>query len=94
MKVRIEELQGLSFDDGVKLLEENEYYESGSGAPDGAEERALKTGDSFWTDSYYTFEDEDGGEHIISFAQEWEKAGKAGEDGTDRLLQEKWMEVQ
>lgn len=90
MKVRIEELQGLSFDDGVKLLEENEYYESGSGAPDGAEERALKVGSNFWTDSYYTFEDEDGGEHTVSFAQEWEK-GESREE--DILLNEKWVEV-
>lgn len=90
MKIRIEELQGLSFDDGVKLLEKNEYYNSGNGAPDGAEARDIKVGESFWTDIYYTLEDEDGGEHTVSFAQEWEK-GETQEE--DSLLQEKWTEV-
>lgn len=90
MKVNIEELKKLNFDNGVTLLEENGYYDNGSGAPDGADARALKTGDRFLTDVYYTLDDKDGSEHTVSFTQEWEK-GESEEE--DRLIREYWGEV-
>lgn len=90
MKVDIDTLKGLNYDEGVKLLEENGYYDSGSGAPDGAEARAIKEGEHFWTDIYYTLEDENENEYTVSFAQEWEK-GESAEN--DKLLCEFWEEV-
>lgn len=89
MKVEIENLKELNYENGVALLEENGYYNSGSGAPDGADARAIKVGECFMTDIYYTLDDEDE-EHTVSFVQEWEK-GEAEED--DKLIKEYWGEV-
>lgn len=84
----IEELKKMNFDTGVEFLSQNGYYENGSGAPDGADERALCVGDHFLTDVYYTSEDEDGNEHTISFVQEWEKS-----QDEDILIKEYWEEL-
>ncbi len=89
MKVMIEELKKLNYEDGVTLLEENGYFDAGSGAPDGAEARAIKVGDCFLTDIYYTLEDEDG-EYTVSFVQKWEKGESAEED---KLIEEFWEEA-
>lgn len=90
MKIKIEELKKLNFEDGVELLKENGYYESGNGSPDGADARALKEGDHFLTDAYYTLEDEEGNEHTVSFVQKWEKGESESED---MLLEEYWDEA-
>lgn len=90
MKVNVDMdiLKTLGYEDGVKVLKKLGYYESGSGAPDGAEARAIKPGNYFWTDIYYTLEDENGDEqHIVSFEQEWEK-GEESEN--DKLIREFW----
>lgn len=90
MKIKVENLMNLNYENGVALLEKNGYYENGSGSPDGADARALKAGDRFFTDVYFVTEDEIGNEHTISFVQEWEK-GESEEE--DRLISERWEEV-
>lgn len=86
-KINVEELKGLNYEDGEKLLLANGYKQTQQAIDDEVNEC------DYIVDTYFTLYDED--EHTISFIQYMNKNEEpANDDGSsDFVVREYWDEV-
>jgi len=89
-KVSLEELAGMSFDDGSKVLLESGYVQTDSAKDDDAIDC------DYISDTYFKlFDDEDNEVDIKSFVQHMKKNMDEGNDdgGLDVVLSEGWEQI-